>query len=90
MTQTVTIMPQLWVFEVSTGQTILEAALNNNYRFPHRCTVGACAMCMCRKLEGEVSYHLEPMLTEKEIAHGWIFPCQAYAESDLLLTFESE
>ncbi len=90
MTPTVTVLPNQWVFDVPVGQTILEAALNNNYRFPHRCTVGACAMCICRKLDGEVRYYLEPLLTEKEKALGWIFPCQAYAESDLLLTFDSE
>ncbi|MGD8173962.1 2Fe-2S iron-sulfur cluster-binding protein [Vibrio sp. TRT 21S02] len=75
-------------FEIQDGQTVLEAALNNNIRFPHRCQVGACAACLCRKIEGEVTYHLEPMLTEKEQQQGWIFACQAFAESNLVLTFE--
>ncbi|WED21784.1 2Fe-2S iron-sulfur cluster-binding protein [Vibrio sp. JC009] len=88
MAQKVTLTPANLEFEVQDGETVLEAALNNNINFPHRCQVGACAMCLCRKLEGDISYHLEPMLTEKEKADGWIFPCQAYAESDLKLTFE--
>ncbi len=87
MNHRVTIVPQGIEFEVPKGQTVLEAALNNNIRFPHRCQVGACAACLCRKLEGVVSYHLEPMLTEKEQQQGWIFPCQAFAESQLVLTF---
>lgn len=88
MNKTVTLLPDNVEFEVAKGQTVLEAALNNNIRFPHRCQVGACAACLCRKLEGTVSYHLEPMLTEKEQQQGWIFACQAFAESNLVLTLE--
>jgi ferredoxin len=88
MSKTVTLLPDNVEFEVVKGQTVLEAALNNNIRFPHRCQVGACAACLCRKLEGTVSYHLEPMLTEKEQQQGWIFACQAFAESNLVLTLE--
>jgi ferredoxin len=88
MINTIVLQPQGIAFEVQDGQTILEAALNNNIRFPHRCQVGACAACLCRKLEETVRYHLEPMLTEKEQQQGWVFACQAYAESNLVLTFE--
>ncbi|UPQ87889.1 2Fe-2S iron-sulfur cluster-binding protein [Vibrio sinaloensis] len=88
MSKTVTLLPDNVEFEVAKGQTVLEAALNNNIRFPHRCQVGACAACLCRKLEGTVSYRLEPMLTEKEQQQGWIFACQAFAESNLVLTLE--
>ncbi|WP_047048181.1 2Fe-2S iron-sulfur cluster-binding protein [Vibrio mexicanus] len=88
MSYIVTLQPNNIQFEVQNGQTILEAALNSNIPFPNRCQVGACAACLCRKLEGQVSYHLEPMLTEKEQQQGWIFACQAIAESHLVLTLE--
>ncbi|MFM2588336.1 2Fe-2S iron-sulfur cluster-binding protein [Vibrio sp. TBV020] len=88
MSNTVILQPANIEFEVQEGQTVLEAALNNNISFPHRCQVGACAACLCRKLEGKVSYHLEPMLTEEEQQQGWIFACQAFAESKLVLTLE--
>ena len=88
MSNKVILQPANIEFEVQDGQTVLEAALNNNIRFHHRCQVGACAACLCRKLEGEVSYHLEPMLTEKEQQQGWIFACQVFAESKLVLTLE--
>ncbi|MDF2155830.1 2Fe-2S iron-sulfur cluster-binding protein [Vibrio sp. CAU 1672] len=88
MTHQVRLLPAKVMFEVKEGETVLEAALNNNIRFPHRCQVGACAMCMWKKLAGEVSYQLEPMLTDKEQQQGWVFPCQAYAESNLVLTFD--
>ncbi|MDR9827768.1 2Fe-2S iron-sulfur cluster-binding protein [Vibrio sp. FNV 38] len=79
----VTIKPDNIAFEASSGQTILEAALNNNIGFPNRCQVGACAACLCRLLSGKVSYHLEPMLTEAEKAQGWVFACQAIIETNL-------
>ncbi len=88
MSHQVHLLPIDVTFEVKEGETVLEAALNNNIRFPHRCQVGACAMCMCKKLSGEVTYHLEPMLTNKEQQQGWISPCQAYTESNLVLTFD--
>ncbi|MEZ9232851.1 2Fe-2S iron-sulfur cluster-binding protein [Vibrio amylolyticus] len=87
MSYSVTILPNGITFAVKEKETILEAALNNNVALPNRCQVGACAMCMCKKQEGEVSYHLDPMLTEKEQNQGWIFPCQAFAESNLVLTY---
>ncbi|WP_261816272.1 2Fe-2S iron-sulfur cluster-binding protein [Vibrio gallicus] len=75
-------------FVAAEKQTILEAALEQNIPFPNRCQVGACGMCLCRLVEGNVSYQLEPMLTEKERAEGWIFACQACATTDLVLTFD--
>ncbi|WP_117236468.1 2Fe-2S iron-sulfur cluster-binding protein [Vibrio maerlii] len=88
MNHRVQLVPHNITFEVNEGETILEAALNNNISFPNRCQVGACAACLCRKLKGEVSYHLEPMLTENEQARGWLFACQAYPTTDLTLTFD--
>ncbi|ANU37974.1 2Fe-2S iron-sulfur cluster-binding protein [Vibrio scophthalmi] len=88
MGNTVTLLPSQVTFKVPVGQTILEAALNNNISFPHRCQIGACAMCMCKKVSGEVHYELEPMLTEQEQQQGWIFSCLAYTKSNLVLTFE--
>ena len=45
-------------------------------------------MCLCKKLEGEIEYDLEPLLTDKEQQEGWIFACQATAKSDLVLLLE--
>ncbi|MBF9001263.1 MULTISPECIES: 2Fe-2S iron-sulfur cluster-binding protein [Vibrio] len=88
MSHTVLLLPNKIQFTVSSGQTILEAALNQQISFPNRCQVGACAACLCKKVAGKVSYQLEPMLTDKERESGWVFACQAIPESDLVLTFE--
>ncbi|MDE1225083.1 2Fe-2S iron-sulfur cluster-binding protein [Vibrio aestuarianus] len=87
MAYRVILLPKGDSFDVQDRQTVLEAALNNNISFPNRCHIGACAMCMCKKLEGEVEYNLEPMLTDSEQQQGWIFPCLAFAKSNLVLTF---
>ena len=88
MTYTVQILPEQHEFEVNSEQTVLDAALNNNIIFPHRCRVGACGTCLCKMLSGKVRYHLEPLLTEQEKKEGWIFTCQAFAESNLVLTLD--
>ncbi|MBY6199618.1 2Fe-2S iron-sulfur cluster-binding protein [Vibrio hangzhouensis] len=86
----VTLKPQNIEFTVEEGQTVLDAALNQNLAFPHRCRVGACASCLCRIESGEVEYDLEPMLTEKEKQQGWMFSCLAYPKSDLVINLEEE
>lgn len=84
---TVCLLPSNIQFEVKQGQTVLEAALNQQITLPHRCQVGMCTACLCRKIEGEVSYLLAPILSEKEQAQGWVFPCQAFPQSHLVLSF---
>lgn len=85
----VMIKPSNVEFSIDSEQTILSAAMEQDVILPYRCKVGACMTCICKKIEGEVEYrHLEPMLTYKEQQQGWIFPCQAYVKSHLILTFE--
>ncbi|WP_261834298.1 2Fe-2S iron-sulfur cluster-binding protein [Vibrio ishigakensis] len=88
MTYRVELLPSGVQFTVAEQQTILDAAIEQDILFPNRCQVGACGMCLCRLVKGEVSYQLEPMLTEKEQAEGWVFACQACATTDLVLTFD--
>lgn len=88
MTYKVIIKPSNIEFTCDSGQTILSAAIERGIMLPFRCKVGACMACLCKKIEGEVEYQLQPMLTNQERQQGWIFPCQAYAKSHLILTFE--
>jgi len=44
---------------------------------------------MCRLLSGTIAYRIEwPGLSAEEKAEGWILPCVAYAQSDLVLEVE--
>ena len=41
---------------------------------------------MCKLCTGEIAYQIEwPGLTREEKAEGWILPCVAEAQSDLVL-----
>ncbi|WP_163923064.1 2Fe-2S iron-sulfur cluster-binding protein [Photobacterium sp. Alg240-V54] len=84
----VRLLPNNITFVASAQQTVLQAALDAGIAFPNRCQVGACAMCMCRKQQGQISYQFEPMLTPQEQAQGWIFACLAKVESDLVLSLD--
>ncbi|CAH0524212.1 2Fe-2S iron-sulfur cluster-binding protein [Vibrio hippocampi] len=90
MSYNITLVPENQTFLAQAKQTVLDAALNNNIAFPHRCLVGACASCLCKVISGEVSYQLDPMLTDKEQQQGWMFACLAYPESDLEISFSEE
>ncbi|UTM57380.1 2Fe-2S iron-sulfur cluster-binding protein [Photobacterium sp. CCB-ST2H9] len=89
-TYRIRLLPEQVDFNAGEEETLLSAARRAGLAFPHRCQVGACASCLCRKLSGEVAYQLAPMLTGKEQAAGWIFPCLAMARSDLVLTMDNE
>ncbi|MFD2179769.1 2Fe-2S iron-sulfur cluster-binding protein [Veronia pacifica] len=75
-------------FYMSDDQTILSAALEAGVRFPNRCQIGACATCLCQLIEGQVHYRLDPVMTTEEKAQGWVFACQAYPSSDLVLQLD--
>lgn len=73
-------------FEVSRGETILNAALRTGVRLPHECTFGGCGTCRVRLQEGSVHYDEFPMaLTEEEAAQGYALACQAHLDGDVVL-----
>ena len=73
-------------FFIDANQTILNAALAANYRFPVSCRNGSCRTCMCKILDGKVHYKMEwPSLSKEEKQDAWILPCVAFADSDVVL-----
>lgn len=88
MVYKITLLPSYLEFNVDSAQTLLDGALANGISLPSRCRVGVCTICACKKIKGTVDYNLEPVLTEKEQRQGWIFPCQAYAKSHLVLSLD--
>lgn len=88
MRHTVQMSPNGGQFTVIDGQTILAAALNHDIAWLNRCRIGACGTCLCKILQGDVSYQIEPMLTERERSEGWALACLAIPQSDIVLTFE--
>ncbi|MFL9865360.1 2Fe-2S iron-sulfur cluster-binding protein [Paraburkholderia fungorum] len=73
-------------FEAPASLTILEAAGFANLRLPRSCRNGTCRTCMCKMTAGRVRYTIEwPGLSREEKAEGYILPCVAIAETDVVL-----
>ncbi|MEQ5842499.1 2Fe-2S iron-sulfur cluster-binding protein [Paraburkholderia acidicola] len=73
-------------FEAPDSLTVLEAAGFANLRLPRMCRNGTCRTCLCRMASGEVRYLIEwPGVSREEKADGFILPCVAVAQSDLVI-----
>ncbi|KAF1041435.1 MAG: Alkene monooxygenase system, ferredoxin--NAD(+) reductase component [Herbaspirillum frisingense] len=73
-------------FQQGENQSLLQSALAQSIRLPHSCCNGTCRTCMCKLDAGAIAYQIEwPGLTREEKEEGWILPCVAQAESDLVI-----
>ena len=71
---------------VQAGQSLLQAALAAGVQLPSSCRNGSCRACLARLLSGHIHYQIEwPGLLAEEKAQGWILPCVACADSDLVI-----
>ncbi|WP_144109078.1 2Fe-2S iron-sulfur cluster-binding protein [Paraburkholderia sp. BCC1886] len=76
-------------FEAPDSLTILEAAGFANLHLPRSCRNGTCRTCLCKMLSGSVRYTIEwPGLSREEKAEGYILPCVAIAETDVVIETE--
>jgi ferredoxin len=77
-------------FDARQQQPLLLSAAGAGFELPNSCRNGTCRTCICRLLEGRISYRIEwPGLLPEEKAQGFILPCVAYPQSDVVLQFES-
>lgn len=81
----VRIEPAGVTFAVQTNQTLLDAALSAGIDFPYRCRQGVCTSCVCRLKSGEVRYDPPSPLSPADIEQKFVYGCQAFAGSDLVL-----
>ena len=68
-------------FEMSSKQTLLEAALKHGMDAPYSCQGGICSSCIARVTNGSAEMKKNSILTDKEIASGLILTCQAHPTS---------
>ncbi len=68
-------------FEMSSKQTILEAALKQGLDAPYSCQGGICSSCLARITKGTAQMKKNSILTDGEIAEGLILTCQAQPTS---------
>jgi ferredoxin len=71
-TPTLRIEPQGWQVPVGPGQSLLEAAQAAGVRLARSCRNGSCRACRSG-------------LLDEEKAEGWILPCVALAEGDVVI-----
>ena len=81
----VRIEPAGITFAASSAQTLLDAALSAGIDFPYRCRQGVCTSCVCRLKSGEVRYDEPSPLSPTDVEQKFVYGCQAFAGSDLVL-----
>lgn len=72
-------------FEVAYPVNILQQALARDVPLPYSCRGGRCSSCAVRVLRGRVVMSINDVLTEKDLAEGWVLTCTGYAASDVEL-----
>ena len=58
------------------GLTLLEAAWDNSVGLPSLCQLGSCGTCIARVTQGQVEMLCNNVLTDKEVAEGYVLVCQ--------------
>jgi len=83
---TAKISPSGLQFDVEGDLTLLEAAELSRIELPSSCRNGTCRTCVCRLVNGEVTYAIEwPGLSAEEKAEGYVLPCVARPTTDVVL-----
>ena len=73
----------LFDFELAkSGDSILDAALQQGAELPYACKGGVCSTCRARLLEGEVRMDTNYALEPDELAKGFILTCQSHPLTD--------
>lgn len=82
----VAIEPSGWRFTAPSDGSILVAARAAGIDLPASCRNGTCRTCLCKLVDGRIRYSIEwPGISPEEKHDGYILPCVAVAESDLLI-----
>jgi ferredoxin len=85
-TFTITIEPAGWHCQAEDNASVLAAAEAAGIELPSSCRNGTCRTCFCRLRSGSVRYLVEwPGLSLEEKRDGFILPCVAVAQSDLVI-----
>lgn len=73
---------------VGENQSILQAALQNNIQLPYSCRAGICSTCMAKCKNGKVTMTENDVLTDSDLAEGWILTCTGHpVEDDVVIEF---
>jgi ring-1,2-phenylacetyl-CoA epoxidase subunit PaaE len=80
---------ELHDLQVGENQSILQAALQNNVALPYSCRNGVCSTCTAKCSSGKVEMVKNDVLTDADLADGWILTCTGHPVSDdVVINFE--
>ncbi|MFX0556005.1 2Fe-2S iron-sulfur cluster-binding protein [Maribacter sp. CXY002] len=65
--------------------TVLDAVLKQNIDAPYSCQGGVCSSCIAKIKEGKAEMTLNQILTDREIAEGYVLTCQAHPTTPTLV-----
>jgi ferredoxin len=73
-------------FDAWTNQTLLNSMEAGGVDWPSSCRAGTCRTCIGKLVNGEVHYKIDwPGLSKEEKEEGYVLPCCAYPDSDVVL-----
>ncbi|RYU89564.1 ferredoxin--NADP reductase [Mucilaginibacter terrigena] len=64
------------------NQSILQAALQNKIPLPYSCRSGICSACVAFCKTGKVEMAKNEVLTDEDLAKGWVLTCTGHALTD--------
>ncbi|MCE7058889.1 ferredoxin--NADP reductase [Dyadobacter sp. CY343] len=73
---------QLHRLHVPAHFTVLDAALSQGIKLPYSCKGGRCSTCAGICKNGKVHMSVNEVLTDKDLAEGWILTCSSYVDTD--------
>jgi len=80
------VRPAGWLVDAPADQTLLQSLLDSGATLPVSCRNGSCRTCLSRLTHGRIAYRIAwPGLLPEEKADGWILPCVAYPQSDVVI-----
>jgi ferredoxin len=83
---TIRLEPSGQTLACAPGQTLWQALQAAGRAWPVSCRNGTCRTCIAQLSQGSVRYRIEwPGLLPEEKAEGWVLPCVAYPQTDLVL-----
>lgn len=81
------VLPSEHEFQVSQGQSILDAAMDAGIVLPYSCRTGACSTCKGKVVSGGFDAGASPaqILSPEELAEGYTLFCQARPTTDMVI-----
>ena len=70
--------------EVAKGKTILQAAMDQGVEIPYSCRSGMCSTCKARCTSGSAKMMEGHLLSDAEVADGFVLTCVAFPETENL------